>query len=106
MNDVMMIPHDVMSIVHKYIHRDNYQRCIDEFIRIYVPHFDQYSCCYNSLKICPRTWKSCPTTMYRNLYSMRRAYKTIYKIFGAINYDIYSNVTIRSINVAPLPKNY
>lgn len=102
----IMIPRDVMSIVHKYTHRYNYQRCIDEFKRIYVPHFDQSVCYYNSPSICLRTGKSCPTVMFRQLYSARSTYKSIYKIFGAIRYNIYNAVTIRSINVAPLPKNY
>ena len=33
------IPRDVRSIIYKYIWRDNYSRCIDEYKRIYVPHY-------------------------------------------------------------------
>ena len=42
------IHRDVMHIVHKYVWRDNYNRCIEEYTRIYGPHWisDYYSECY------------------------------------------------------------
>ena len=100
------IPRDVRSIIYKYIHRDNYIRCIDEYNRIYVPHwkwnskngYKHFSYCddndYNYYERCPiiNNDHACPMAMHRTIHKY-----PIYKII-MINDDCTS--------VAKLPPNY
>ena len=94
-----IIPRDVMLIVYKYIWRDNNNRCIEEYTRVYLPHWwtklDRFDNCehYEDKNYCPITnnGKMCPYIMYRDIHILRPS--NIYKF----NSDI---------RVAKLPKNY
>lgn len=89
---------DILSIIHKYVWRFNYNRCIQEYNRIYVPHWNikNYFCgCKNYMNnVCPLMPNNtmCPTAMYRTQTLVNSIY----------------NISIRfgDGSVGELPKNY
>ena len=92
-------PNDVVLIVYKYLHRFNYNKCIEEYIHIYVPHWDDKQCifksCYlaNSYDKCPLDDEHCPHFMDRtnNNFGIRHLIRTKMKAYDYL---------------IPLPKNY
>ena len=101
------IPRDAMPIIYKYIHRDNYIRCIDEYKRICVPHWNSstmsYTRCegsYNARMACPiinNNITRCCAAMWRILDDGVYDYTEIYKLFE----------TLGPVKVeAELPPNY
>ena len=73
MMELPNIPRDVATIITKYIHRYNYMRCIEEYNRIYIPHFSNnytFFLCdtlYSGDSECPiiKNKRCCPVAMYR-----------------------------------------
>ena len=109
---IPLVPRDVMQIVYKYVWRDNYKRCIEEYTRIYVPHWDIDYCYFgycNYRKPCPITNNGmhCAQPTWS---PSRRAVHCPYVMFRDFPIKDYDDIDICRINadliVGRLPKNY
>ena len=84
------IPHDVVSIVYKYIWRYNYNRCIAQYTQLYIPLWD------DNLRMFLNNIR--PIAMWRQPSIF--GYTCIYSILGG-----YTCVNPDRV-VSALPKNY
>ena len=93
---------DVSQIIYKYIHRYYYNRCVEEYNRIYGPHWKNDS---NTFSYCTHDYEQCPILMNgcRCVFVMYRS--TSGNTYNKHVFRIQAEVDNAHI-VAKLPDNY